>query len=229
MDHGVELALGEHRLDRFIVREARELEPGRRREVDVLVELGDPFDRGMRHAVFLFQQPAHPVDRGDEERLDADAAADQVGRLLDPLRRIDEHEAVAEAAMQEHRQRTHRPVLAAGDDVGRRRGLRHVEVAVAQEAPMPGRRIHVGEHGEVDAVRLHRPLLERAGDLVIAAGERDGDVLRQRRSSEFRRFASRRRSALWAGHGRACPGHPAQQGTAVPHDRGRRDKPGDDS
>ncbi len=30
------------------------------------------------------------------------------------------------------------------------------------------------------------------------------------------------------GHGRACPGHPAYRGTAVPHDRGRRDKPGDD-
>jgi hypothetical protein len=30
------------------------------------------------------------------------------------------------------------------------------------------------------------------------------------------------------GHGRACPGHPAYRGTAVPRDRGRRDKPGDD-
>ncbi len=178
MDHGIELALGEHGLDRFIVGEPRQLEPRRRREVDVLVELGDPFDRGVRHAVLLLEEAAHPVDRGDEKRLDADAAADQVGRLLDPLRGIDEHEAVAEAAMQEHRQRAHRPVLAAGDDVGRRRGLRHVEVAVAQKAPVPGRRIHVGEHGEVDAVGLHRPLPERAGDLVIAAGERDGDVLR---------------------------------------------------
>jgi hypothetical protein len=29
-------------------------------------------------------------------------------------------------------------------------------------------------------------------------------------------------------HRRACPGDPPQEGTAVPHDRGGRDKPGHD-
>jgi hypothetical protein len=29
-------------------------------------------------------------------------------------------------------------------------------------------------------------------------------------------------------YGRACPGHPAEEGKAVPHDRDRRVKPGDD-
>ena len=40
------------------------------------------------------------------------------------------------------------------------------------------RRIHVGEDGEVDAVRLDLAVLERAHDLVVAAGERQGNFLR---------------------------------------------------
>ena len=43
---------------------------------------------------------------------------------------------------------------------------------------MPRGRIHVGQDGEIDAVRLDRALLERAHDLVVAAGQRQGDFLR---------------------------------------------------
>ena len=148
-----------------------------RRELDVLVELGEPFDRLVRHAVLVLEDAAHPMPGRHQERLDADLAADQVLRLLDALRRVDEHEAVAEAPVQEHRQRGDRHALVARHDVGRARRLRHVEVAVADEAPVPRRRIHVGEHGEVDAVRLDLALLEGAHDLVVAAREGERDFL----------------------------------------------------
>ena len=129
-------------------------------------------DRFVRHAVFVLEDAAQPVDRGDQERLDADLAADQVGGLGDALAGVDEDEAVAEAAMQEDRQRAERQALVARDDVGRARDLGDVEIAVAQEAPVPRRRIHRGQNGEVDAVGLDRALLQRAHDLVVAAGER---------------------------------------------------------
>ena len=44
MDHRIELALGQHGLDRFRVRQPRDLQVGMRRELDVLVELGEIFD-----------------------------------------------------------------------------------------------------------------------------------------------------------------------------------------
>ena len=94
---------------------------------------------------------------------------------LMPLRRVDEHEAVAEPPVQEHRDRGDRHALVAGHDVGGARCLGHVEIALADEAPVPRRRIHVGQDGQVDAVRLDLALLEGAHDLVVAAGEGDRD------------------------------------------------------
>ena len=85
MHDRVELALHQHGLDRLVVRQSRDLQVRRRRELDVLVELGEPFDRFVRHAVFVLEDAAQPMDGGDQERLDADLLADQVGRLLDAL------------------------------------------------------------------------------------------------------------------------------------------------
>ena len=42
------------------------------------------------------------------------------------------------------------------DDVGRTGRLGHVEMALAQKAPVPRSRVHVGQDGEVDAVGLDR-------------------------------------------------------------------------
>src|SRR5262249_44821045 len=103
MDHGVEAALREQAFDRLVVRELADLEAGRRLELDRLVEFRHPFDRLLRHAVFVLEDAAHPDDGGGLELLDADLLADQVGRLADALAGVDEHEAVTEAAMQEHR------------------------------------------------------------------------------------------------------------------------------
>ena len=85
MEDGVELALGQHGLDRFVMRQARDLHVGRRREVDVLVELGEPMDRFVRHAVFVLEDAAQPMDGGHEKRFDADLAPDQVLRLAMPF------------------------------------------------------------------------------------------------------------------------------------------------
>ena len=112
-----------------------------------------------RHAVFVLQDAAHPQHRGGHQRLDADLAAVQVGGLGDALAGIDEHEAVAEAAMQEHRDGADRPVVVARGEIGRGRDFGDVEFVVAQETPMPRRRIHVGQDGEIDAVDLHRAVI----------------------------------------------------------------------
>ena len=130
-------------------------------------------------AVFVLQDAAQPQAGGGLEGLQPDLAADQVGRLLNALAGVDEDEAVAEAAMQEHRQRRKRLLLVARHQVGRGRALRHVEIAVAQEAPVARGGIHLGEHGELDAVGLDGAFIKRADDLVIAAGERQGNAFRQ--------------------------------------------------
>src|SRR5882757_1597533 len=118
MDQRVDLALRQHVLDRLVVRQPGDLEIGGRGEFDILVELGDPMNRFNRNAVFVLEDATHPVDRGDEERLDADLLADQVLWRLDALARIDEHEAVAEAAMQEYRDRGDRQAGVTRYDVG---------------------------------------------------------------------------------------------------------------
>ena len=76
---------------------------GRRVEGDVLAAVDDPGVLPVRHAVVLFQDAAHPDVAGRHEVGAADRLADQVLRRLDAGRGVDEHEAVAEAAMQEHR------------------------------------------------------------------------------------------------------------------------------
>src|SRR5476651_298127 len=85
---------------------------------------------------------------------------------------------MAETPVQENRQRGERKAVVARDDVRRAGSFGHVEIAIADETPVPGGRIHVGENGEVYAVRLDRPLLQRTRDFVIAAGERQRNFFR---------------------------------------------------
>jgi len=103
MQHRIELAFRQHTLDRLVVGEAADLQARRRRELDRLVELGEPFDRAWRHPVFVLEDAAHPDAGGRLELLDPDPPPDQVLGLPDALAGIDEHEAVAETPMQEDR------------------------------------------------------------------------------------------------------------------------------
>ena len=140
--------------------------------------LAQPLDRFVRHAVVVLQDAAHPQTRGEHEALGADCAADQIGRLADALGRIDVDEAVAEAPMREHRDGAERQVAVACRHVARARHFGDIELAAAQEAPVPRRRRHVGEHREFDPLRPHDAFLQGAHDLVVAAGERQGNSSR---------------------------------------------------
>ena len=69
---------------------------------------------------------------------------------------VDEHEAVAEAAMQEHRDRRERLALVADHEIGADVLLADVEFMLAAHPPVPLARAHVGEEHEVEAVGLDR-------------------------------------------------------------------------
>ena len=118
MQQRVDLAVGQHLLDGSVMRQAHDLEPRGAVEIDRLVELAEPLDGFERHAVFVLENAAQPDQRGRLKLLEADLASGQVGRLADAFRRIDEHEAVAEAAMQKHRNRVDRHALIARDEIG---------------------------------------------------------------------------------------------------------------
>ncbi len=163
MQHGVELALRQHRLDRLVVGQAGQLQAGRRREADVLVEFGEPFDRLMRHAVFMFEDAAQPERRGDQIEFHADLLADQVGRPGDVLRSVGEDEAVPEAAMREDRSARNGRLAIARRDVGRGRAFGDVVLVAAQEAPMARGRIGLGQDVQLNAVRSGRCLPSAAG------------------------------------------------------------------
>ena len=147
-------------------------------EFDVLIEFREPFDRFMRHAVFVLEDAAHPMAGRDQVRFDPDPAADQIGRLLDSLLGIDEDEAMAEAAMQKDRQCGQRHALVARHDIGGAGGFGHVEVAVTDETPVPRGRVHVGEDCQFNAVGLDHSFLERAHDFVVAASKRERNFFR---------------------------------------------------
>src|SRR5215831_16506654 len=167
----VDFTLDQHVLERLIVRHLRDLEARRRREIDVLVELTEPLDRFVRHAVVVLEDAAHPQPGGEQIALGADLAADKVGRLADALRRIDEDEAMTEAAMGKNRNRAEWKILIPCRHVTRTRHLGEIELAAAQEPPVPRRRSHIGQHRQLNPFRAYGAFLQGAHDLVIAAGE----------------------------------------------------------
>src|SRR5262245_3409915 len=167
----VDFTLDQHVLERFVLWHLRDLEARWRREIDVLVELTEPLDRFVRHAVIVLEDAAHPQAGGEQITLSADLAADKVGRLADALRRIDEDKAMTEAAMGKNRNRAERKILIPRRHVTRARHLGEIELAAAQKPPVPRRRSHIGQHREVDPLRAYAAFLQGAHDLVIAAGE----------------------------------------------------------
>src|SRR4029077_14696889 len=111
-------------------------------------------------------------------------AADQIGRLAEALRGVDEDEAMTEAAMGENQYRAERKVLVprrhvAADrhalhqrrHVARARRLRDVELAAAQDQPVPRRRAHVGQYRELDPFRADDAFLQGTHDLVVTTSE----------------------------------------------------------
>src|SRR5262245_21236222 len=80
--------------------------------------------------------------------------------------------------MQEYRYRTKRQIVVARREIGGSGNLRDVEFATAQEAPVPRRRIHVGQDGEVNAVDLDLFIEQRTNKLVVTAGKRQRNFFR---------------------------------------------------
>jgi len=76
---------------------------GWRREGDVLASIDQPRDAPMRDAIVLLKDAPHPNIRCRLEVGTADSLACEVFGFADPSSGVDEHEAMAEAAMQEHR------------------------------------------------------------------------------------------------------------------------------
>ena len=153
MQQRIDLTLGQHALDRAVVGQAHDFQARRPGELKGFVKFADPFDGFERHAVFMLQDAAHPDDRGRLELLEPDPAAGEIGRAADALLRVDEDEAVTKAAVQENRKRVERQALIARDQIRRARHLRDIKFLVAQEAPMARRRVHLGQHVQVDAIR----------------------------------------------------------------------------
>ena len=178
MQHGIELARDQHFLDIFVVGQAGELQIIRRYEFDIFVDFRKPFAALMRHAIFMFQNATQPEDRRDLIGFHADLFADEIFGRFNALVRIDEDEAVAEAAMQEDGQRIDRKTLIARDEIGRGGEFGHIKLAIAQKAPMPCRGILLGHHGELNAIGLDRALFDRAHDFIIAAGHCEMDIAR---------------------------------------------------
>ena len=84
---------------------------------------------------------------------------------------VDEDEAVAKAAVQEHRDRGQRFAAVAAHEIAADIDLADVELGLARHAPVALARAHAGEHDQLDAVGLHGAVAERAHDLVVAAGD----------------------------------------------------------
>ena len=58
--------------------------------------------------------------------------------------------------------------LIARDDVGRARAFGDIEFAIAQEAPMPRRGIHVGQDRQIGAIGVYCAFFEGAVNLIAA-------------------------------------------------------------
>src|SRR5688572_18010158 len=125
----------------------------------------------MRQVVIFLQNAAHPDVAGRHEVGAADLLADQVLRLPDAGIGVDEHEAVAEAPVHEHRDSSEFVPLVDGDEIGADVFFADVELGLAGEPPMPLARTHVREEDQLDAGALDQPFLERAHDVVVAAGD----------------------------------------------------------
>jgi hypothetical protein len=97
-----------------------------------------------------------------------------------PALALTKQEAVAEAPMQEHRDGGQWGALVALHEIGANIALADVELGLARHPPVALARPHAGEHDELEAVGLDRALLERAHDLVVAAGHREPELFRHR-------------------------------------------------
>ena len=127
----------------------------------------------------LLQDAAHPdVGRRLEVRA-ADGLAGEILRRLDAGAGVDEHKAMPEAAMQEHRDRGQRLALVARHVIGAYVFLAHIELVLAAHPPVPLARPHVGEEHQVETLGLNRAVDQRPHDVVVAARDAEPELRHQ--------------------------------------------------
>src|SRR6185437_1032570 len=122
----------------------------------------------MRRAM-LFEMAAHPIGGGGADAAAADTASREVGGPPDSLVGVDIDEAVAEAAMQEYRDR--------GDVLAPMRLLHDVMAAIVlvdiaafamRDLVMDAASARIAADHQLDTFRLHGAVLQRAHDLIAA-------------------------------------------------------------
>jgi hypothetical protein len=142
--HGVDLAIREHRFDRFLLWQQSKIDIWRQRYVDVIVNFGNPLDAIEGHSVFVLKDAAHPQYGCRHQSFDTDLSALQVDGFGDAAFGIDEYEAMSKAAVREYGDGANRPIVVASGKVGGSRQLRDIELSIVKKSPVAGRRIHLG-------------------------------------------------------------------------------------
>jgi len=133
-------------------------------------------DVGRLDAVFVLQDAAHPYDGGDLVFRKADGLADEVPRRLDAAVGADIDAGMAEDARDESGYADVRGFAGIGDSqIGAEGELADVELLVAEgaEKHLLGLERDVGD---VAALHRHAAVLQRAGAVIIAAGDGDRDL-----------------------------------------------------
>src|SRR2546425_12984594 len=126
----------------------------------------------------VLQDAAHPEAGGILQRVETDALAVQVGRLLDAGVRALHDVAMAEAPVRKYRDGVERGGLVARHQVADERELADVELLVAQHAAVALGRGH-GEDVELHARRNGAAIGQRAHQVVAAAGEGELELRHQ--------------------------------------------------
>ena len=174
----VDLARAQHRGQGLVRPDPLDPDVGRQVELQLLRAIGRFLPAGEirdvidLHAVLVRQDAADPDRSGHLILGAADPLALEVGGLADAGRRVHIDRRMAEEARWEHRNGDEGArLLEAGDDVRRQRHLGDIELAMPQHAEEGLFDRHV-EIDEVDAVRHHALVHQRAGAIVVPAAER---------------------------------------------------------
>ena len=175
-NHRRDVAVGEHVAQRLGGLFHLDPQVRGRLERDVLAALDQPSNAPVRNAVMLLQNAAHPDVGCRLEIRTADRLADQVLGRRDACTGVDEDEAVAEAAMQEDRDRRQCRALVACHEVGADVLLADVEFVLASHAPVALARPHVGEKDQIEPVGLDGAFDQRLDDVVVAAGDGESQL-----------------------------------------------------
>jgi hypothetical protein len=176
IDHCRNLALRQHRIHRFARWNHLDLQARWWRERDIFAAIDHPGDLLMRHAISLFQDSAQPDIARWLEVGSTHSFADEIFRRLDARIDVDEGKAVTKSPMQKNWNRRKRFVVVPRHQIRTDVKFADVELLVARHAPVALSRPMAGQYHKLEAVRLHRPVLQRANNFVIAAGNRQSNL-----------------------------------------------------